>query len=119
MRKLYEFLIVALLIMISATGLIAGCENSGEQKTVRPNIAGETHAEKESADEMVLGGGDVAGYLSDAWGYGVEQSSDLTGKEVMISVATTIVDGFVTHGQDDDTVAPECVPHMILEMVWR
>ncbi len=51
MNKLYKFLIVGILIMVTATGLIVGCGNSGEQKTVQPNIAREAHAEKESAEE--------------------------------------------------------------------
>jgi hypothetical protein len=51
MKELYGFLIVALLIMVSAAGLIVGCGNSGEQKTVQTNIAGEAHAEKMSAEE--------------------------------------------------------------------
>ncbi|MEJ2567588.1 MAG: hypothetical protein P8Z50_01715, partial [candidate division WOR-3 bacterium] len=53
MRKFYEFLIVALLIMVSVAGLIVGCGNSGEQKIVQPNIAGEAHAEKMSAEEKI------------------------------------------------------------------
>lgn len=51
MRKPYKLLIIALLIMISATGLIVGCGNSGEQKTVQPNIAGEAYAKKTSVEE--------------------------------------------------------------------
>lgn len=50
MSKLNKFLIVALLLG-TATGLIVGCGNSGEQKTVQPNIAGEDRAEKISAEE--------------------------------------------------------------------
>ncbi len=50
MSKLNKFLIVALLIVVSATELIVGCGNSGEQKTVQPNIAGKSHAEKMSAE---------------------------------------------------------------------
>ena len=51
MRKLYEFLIFALLIVISATVLIVGCGNGREQKTVQTNIEGESHADKMSAEE--------------------------------------------------------------------
>ena len=53
MSKRYKFLIVALLIVISATVLIVGCGNSGEQKIVQPNIAGEAHAEKISTEEKI------------------------------------------------------------------
>jgi hypothetical protein len=53
MSKRYKFSIVALLIMVSVAGLIVGCGNSGEQKIVQPNIAGEAHAEKMSTEEKI------------------------------------------------------------------
>ena len=56
MSKLNKFLIVALLIVVSATGLIVGCRNSGEQKTVQSNVAREAHAEKISTEEKTGAG---------------------------------------------------------------
>ena len=51
MNKLNKFLIVTLLIVVSETGLIVGCGNSGEQKIVQSNNAKKAHAEEMSVEE--------------------------------------------------------------------
>ena len=50
MSKRYKFLVVALLIVISATVLIVDCGKNEEQKTAQPNIAEESHAVKMPAE---------------------------------------------------------------------
>ena len=50
MSKLYKFLIVVLLIVVSVTGLIVGCGNSGEQKSGQTSASGKAPVEKMSAE---------------------------------------------------------------------
>jgi hypothetical protein len=56
MNKLHKILIGAIFIMISLTGLIVGCGNSGEQKASQSNTAGETQIEKKYEEEKISSG---------------------------------------------------------------
>ena len=51
MSKLYEFLIVGIIVIVSAVGLVTGCKNRGEQKPKQSNITSEAQAEEMSAKE--------------------------------------------------------------------
>ena len=51
MSKLYKFLIVGIIVIVSAVGLVTGCKNRGEQKPKQSNITSEAQAEKMSVEE--------------------------------------------------------------------